>query len=186
MISDDHIPQIPLDHHDSIFKLPCGGKESPKGIRNRSHPGVSSIWDGVHEWCGRLAFQSRPTGITFSRCHDRHDPTSVMANGGHWMLLHSIEVLGTCKLHICNICKICEFADQWMISWWSVDDLRGTVELSEAATEGISEGLWANSGAVVLAGSSEIPPLLATKSQRLSLKKYALLIQTKKFFLMPT
>jgi hypothetical protein len=30
MISDDHIPQIPLDHHDSIFKLPCGGKESPK------------------------------------------------------------------------------------------------------------------------------------------------------------
>jgi len=64
--------------------------------------------------------------------------------------------------------------------------LRGTVELSEAATEGIAEGLWANSGAVVLAGSSEIPPLLATKSQRLSLKKYALLIQTKKFFLMPT
>ena len=33
MISDDHIPQIPLDHHDSIFKLPCGGKESPKGIQ---------------------------------------------------------------------------------------------------------------------------------------------------------
>ena len=26
-------PQIPLDHHDSIFKLPCSGKESPKGIQ---------------------------------------------------------------------------------------------------------------------------------------------------------
>ena len=58
---------------------------------------------------------------TASRCHGRHDPTSVMANRGHWMLLHSIGVLGTCKLHS-KISKICEFGDQWMISWWSVDD----------------------------------------------------------------
>ena len=145
--------------------------------KNRSHPGVSSIWDGVHEWCGRLAFQSLPTGFTFSRCHDHHDPTSVMANRGHWMLLHSIEVLGTCKLHIFCSAKSANSEingwsvdDQLMISWWSVDDLRGTVELSEAATEGIAEGLWANSGAVVLAGSSEIPPFLATKSQLWFLK----------------
>ena len=147
---------------------------------------------------------------TASRCHGRHDPTSVMANRGHWMLLHSIGVLGTCKLHS-KISKICEFGDQWMISWWSVDDqlmiswwsmddqlmiswwsvddqwmingwsvddqlmiswwwvddLRGPVELSEAATEGIAEGLWANSGAVVLAGSAEIPAFLATKKSAL-------------------
>lgn len=120
MISDDHIPQIPLDHHDSIysiFKLPCGGKESPKGIQKIVATQVIQVspqsemvsMSDVGAWHFNHDRQA-------SRCHDRHDPTSVMANRGHWMLLHSIEVLGTCKLHMCNICKICEFGDQWMIS----------------------------------------------------------------------
>lgn len=153
--------------------------------KNRSHPGdpgVSSIWDGVHEWCGRLAFQSRPTGFTL--------PWSSWSNFSHgepWPLDASSLHWGTWHLQIAHVQHLQNLRirrsmddqlmiswwsvdDRLMISWWSVDDLRGPVELSEAATEGIAEGLWANSGAVVLAGSSEIPPFLARKSQLWFLK----------------
>ena len=173
--------------HDAIFKLPCGGKESPKGIRNRSHPGVSSIWDGVHEWCGRLAFQSRPTGFTFSRCHDRHDPTSVMANRGHWMLLHSIEVLGTCKLHIFCSAKSANSEingwsvdDQLMISWWlerncwviwGCNGRNRRRALGQFGSRSSGRQLWNTT-------------VSCHKKSALILKKYALLIQTKKFFRM--
>ena len=112
-----------------------------------------------------------------------------VANRGHWMLLHSIEVLGTCKIcsqkkqtisgsmddqWIINGSSMDQWIngsmdDQWMISWSAANLPRRGDEwlISKAATEGIAKGLWANSGAVVLAEQLKSPPFLATKSQRL-------------------
>ena len=172
MISDDHIPQIPLDHHDSIFKLPCGGKESPKGIQKIVATQVSpqsemvSMSDvGAWHFNGATNSFTLPWSSWSNFSHG--EPWPLDASSLHWGTWH-LQIAH--MQHLQNLRIRRSMDDQLMISWWSVDDLRGTVELSEAATEGIAEGLWANSGAVVLAGSSEIPPFLATKSQLWFLK----------------
>ena len=123
MISDDHIPQIPLDHHDSIFKLPCGGKESPKGIQKIVATQVSPQSEMVSmSDVGAWHFNGATNSFTL--------PWSSWSNFSHgepWPLDASSLHWGTWHLQIAqqnqqNLRIRRSMDDQLMISWWSMDD----------------------------------------------------------------